>query len=228
MLTNDAEVYVTNAAAMLSALAPESHDHGDHLRAELPAATRILLRRPIPIAPLLATTSRPVTIEDVFGTDETAPPATVLRMPVMNRPAGPPASAPGPNVVPVTGEDDLAVAERVMIDGFPFPRYQPVVRGRALPPRVLGLPGWKVWLAYSEGEPAAAAYTYDDGAAVGLYWLATLAEFRSRGLGRALMNGVFAAHPDQVCTLTATEAGRPLYESLGFRTVATATWHTRH
>lgn len=42
------------------------------------------------------------------------------------------------------------------------------------------------------------------------------------------MNGVFAAHPDQVCTLTATEAGRPLYESLGFRTVATATWHTRH
>ncbi|WP_203752084.1 GNAT family N-acetyltransferase [Actinoplanes cyaneus] len=227
MIIDDADVYVTNAAAMLSGIAREARDHGDHVRAELPAVTRILLRRPAPIGPLLDGVPGPVTIEDVFGPEEPAPSATVLRLPTMVRPAGPPAQAPPPGVVQVRDEDGLAVAERVMIDGFPFPRYQPVVRGHALPPRLLGLPGWRFWLAYSDGEPAAAAYTFDDGAAVGLYWLATLAEFRSRGLGRAILNRAFEVYPEQPFTLTATEAGLPLYESLGFRTVAIATWYTR-
>lgn len=229
MITRSADVYVTNAAAMLSTFAPAARDHGDYLQAELPAVTRILLRRPLDAAALLKTvpSSRPVTIENVFDTDEEPPSATVMRMPVMVRPAGPPVSAPVPGVVQVTDEDGLAAAERVMIDGFPLPRYQPVVRGHALPPRLLGQPGWRFWLAYRDGEPGAAAYTYDDGTAVGLYWLATLPEFRSRGLGRAILNAAFAVHPEQDFTLVATEAGRPLYESIGFETVATATWFTR-
>ncbi|GIF08336.1 N-acetyltransferase [Actinoplanes siamensis] len=48
----------------------------------------------------------------------------------------------------------------------------------------------------------------------------------TRGLARALLNSAFAAHPGRGCTLVATEAGRPLYESLGFRAVATTTWYT--
>ncbi|MFI1991617.1 hypothetical protein [Actinoplanes sp. NPDC020271] len=66
-----------------------------------------------------------------------------------------------------------------------------------------------------------------DGAAVGLYWPATLPEFRLRGLGRAILNRAFEVHPDRPFTLVATEAGRPLHESLGFRTVAMATWYMR-
>ncbi|WP_436533432.1 GNAT family N-acetyltransferase [Actinoplanes sp. HUAS TT8] len=229
MIINSPDVYVTNAAAALSGFTPTARDHGDHIRAELPAGTRIVLRRPIPVGPLLASVppGHRVTVENVFDTDEHAPSATVMRMPVMVRPPGPPAQPPRPGVVRVTGEDDLAVAERVMIDGFPFPLLQPVVRGHALPPRLLTRPGWRFWLAYSDGEPAAAAYTVDDGATVGLYWLATLPEFRSRGLGRAILNAAFEAHPDRAFTLVATDAGRPLYETLGFHTVATATWFTR-
>lgn len=227
MITDDAHVYVANAAAMLPGLALESHDHGGYLYARTPTAVRILLRRPAPIGPLLASVSGPVTIEDVFGSGEPAAPATVRRMPTMVRPPGPPAQAPPPGVVQVSGEDELAVAERVMIDGFPFPQYQPIVRGHALPPRLLGLPGWRFWLAYSQGSPGAAAYTFDDGTAVGLYWLATLPEFRSRGLGRAILNRAFEVYPELPFTLVATEAGRLLYEKLGFRTAAMASWYTR-
>jgi GNAT superfamily N-acetyltransferase len=127
----------------------------------------------------------------------------------------------------VDDPDTLAEAEHVMVDGFPFPHHQPWIRGRALPPGVLELPGWRVWLAYREGEPAAAMYTYDDGHATGVYWVATLPDHRGHGLARALMTTAIAARPDQEFTLVATEAARPLYESLGFATVAEATWHTR-
>jgi GNAT superfamily N-acetyltransferase len=114
-----------------------------------------------------------------------------------------------------------------MVDGFPLPPYQPWTRGQALPPRVLALPGWRVWLAYRDGLPAAAGYTYDDGVAVGVYWLATLPEHRLAGLGRAIMTVSMAAHAGRVFTLVATDAGLALYQSLGFATVAMSTWYVR-
>jgi GNAT superfamily N-acetyltransferase len=127
----------------------------------------------------------------------------------------------------VTDARGLAVAERIIVDGFPQPHAQPWVEGRTLPPRVLELPGWQVWLARREGVPAAAGYTFDDGAAVGVYWLATLSGHRSAGLGRAVLTAMLAAHPDRTATLVATDSGVPLYTSMGFTPVATATWYIR-
>jgi GNAT superfamily N-acetyltransferase len=235
MMINQAEVYLRNATAMWTALIPDAQLGNGLLRVDLPGSTRVLLREP-PDADTLAEIGRlapttPVLLEDVFADPESpalTPASATLRMPVMNRPAGaldtPP---PAVRVIEVHDPATLADAERVMVDGFPFPRYQPWVRAQALPPRVLALPGWRVWLAYVGAAPAAAAYTYDDGHASGVYWLATLPEHRSRGLGRAVLTAAITARPDQEFTLVATEAGRPLYESLGFATVATATWHTR-
>jgi GNAT superfamily N-acetyltransferase len=150
-------------------------------------------------------------------------------MPVMNRRPAPlrAALAPDVHVTEVRDADELATAERTMVDGFPLRVYQPYVRAAALPPRLLDLPEWRVWLAYRNARPAAAAYTYDDGTAVGVYWLATLPGHRSAGLGRAIMTTAIAAYPSRAFTLVATDAGRPLYESLGFRAVGTSTWHFR-
>ncbi len=248
----DAGIYLTNATAMWRSLAPHARDHAGHFRAELPAVTRILLTRPATpaaVARLIddAAPDPAVVVEDVFGAAPAGTPGVrVLRMPVMVRPAAPvvppaavapPAAPVAPPGVPVAppaapvvrgaGEGERADAERVVVDGFPLPLHQPLVRGRALPPRVLRLPGWRVWLAHHGGRPAAAVCTYDDGAAVGVYWLATLPGYRSRGLARAALSTAIAAHPDRSCTLVATDAGVPLYESLGFRTVATTTWLNR-
>jgi len=41
------------------------------------------------------------------------------------------------------------------------------------------------------------------------------------------MTTAIAARPEHEFTLVATEAGRPLYEALGFSAVAMATWHIR-
>jgi GNAT superfamily N-acetyltransferase len=148
-------------------------------------------------------------------------------MPIMDRPADPIEvfEADGTVIGRVGDADDLAEAERVIVDGFPQRMHQPWTRGRSLPPRLLEVPGWTAWLARRDGEPAAAGFTYDDGKAVGVYWLATLPEHRSRGLARAIMTRALAAHPARTATLVATEAGEPLYHSLGFVTVSTSAWY---
>jgi GNAT superfamily N-acetyltransferase len=146
----------------------------------------------------------------------------------MLRAAGPPApqrNGAGARVVPVAGRDELARAERVIVDGFPRPALQPFLPGRMLPVEVLAVPGWQAWLAYHGGEPAAACCTYDDGATLGVYWLATLPEHRSLGLGRAVMAAALGACPGRPAVLVATPAGEPLYSSLGFAAVAEATWY---
>ncbi|WP_433797086.1 GNAT family N-acetyltransferase [Actinoplanes sp. CA-252034] len=227
-------IYLRNAAAMWTALLPGSRLDERLLRVDRPGSTRVILRQPPTTQTVaevagMALQSR-VVVEDVFTSPDAAPVFPNSRsvcMPVMDRPPGGLKAAAVP-VVEVRDPDTLAAAEQVMVDGFPFPQLQPWARGQALPPRVLDLPGWRVWLAHDDdGSPAAAAYTFDDGHATGLYWLATLAQHRSRGLGRAVLSAAIAARPDQVFTLVATEAGRPLYESLGFAVVRMATWHTR-
>jgi hypothetical protein len=227
--------YVANAVGMWSGLAPESERTSTHLRADLPTSVRFVLTGPdatavVPDLIASVPTGRRVTVEDSWGAPVQAPPgAGVLRMPLMVRPAGRVGGVPrrGVTVVRVADPDELARAEAVMVDGFPLRGFQPLTRGAALPPRVLQIPGWDVWLGYRDGQPAAAGYTYDDGRAVGVYWLATLAGHRSAGMGRAVLATALAAGPDRPATLVATDAGRPLYESLGFVTVSTAVWYTR-
>ncbi|MBE1489440.1 GNAT family N-acetyltransferase [Plantactinospora soyae] len=231
------DAYVENAAAMWTAVAVDAHRDQTCFRAELPRMTRLILRAPMPadgVSRLLETASpdKSAVVEDVFGAgppESSVPIARVLRMPVMVRPAStvPTVADRDVRIVRVAEPDELAVAERTMVEGFPLPALLPWRRGEALPVGVLGVPGWSVWLAYRHGEAAAAAYTYDDGRVVGLYWLATSPEHRSAGLGRALLTRAVRARPDRPFTLVSTDAGRPLYESLGFRTVATTVWHLR-
>jgi GNAT superfamily N-acetyltransferase len=205
---------------------------------EIPAqdAIRVIVREPPPddrepIAALLAKHAerRRIVVEDPFGAlgFPAGNDITVLRPPVMVRAPAPLTqvrSPPGTEIMPVPDRDSLAQAEQVIVDGYPQSSLQPFRLGRLLPPLVLNMPGWRVWLARCEDEPAAACCTYDDGAVIGVYWLATMPGYRSRGLGRAVLTSALAACPGRPATLIATTAGEPLYSSLGFQTVATAGW----
>jgi len=236
-------MYARNAAAMWESRAPWSRvvpgmPPGLSV-VEIPAqsATRVILRRPFAddagqVAALMARAAARgrVVVEDSFGglTLPAADGVTIDRMPVMVRAAGgvsAPAVGPGVRVVQAADTGTLAQAERVIVDGFPQRALQPYRPGRSLPPLVLAVPGWRTWLACCDGEPAAACCTYDDGAAVGVYWLATLPRHRSHGLGRAVMSAALTASPGRPAALVATTAGEPLYAALGFRTVSEAVWY---
>jgi GNAT superfamily N-acetyltransferase len=236
-----AELYASNAVAMWAGLAPLARlvpgpPGAAVIDIPVQRAIRVILRHPgagpADIGTLVVAAARRgrVVVEDSFGdlALSAAGDAVVDRMPLMLRVAGdPPPQRNGARaeVAAVAGQDALAQAERVIVDGFPRPALQPFRAGRMLPVAALAVPGWRAWLACHEGEPAAACCTYDDGAALGIYWLATLPGYRSLGLGRAVMAAALGACPGRPAVLVATAAGEPLYASLGFTAVSEAAWY---
>lgn len=119
--------------------------------------TRLVLREPMSaesVSRLLdGTPSRKSTVvEDVFGGHTVLPAsrARILRMPVMVRPAATVSAVVDETVriVQVSDPDELAVAEHIIVEGFPVSALLPWRRGEALPMHLLEVPGWTVWLAY--------------------------------------------------------------------------------
>lgn len=168
-------------------------------------------------------------VEDASGVLDLAPYglAERFRLTVMAREPGPvPAPDAGPDVrvIAVADQRSLVEAEQILMTVFPPPAPPAYLRGRIQPVRVLELPGWQVWLGYREGVPAGAAYTYHDGAGVGVYQVSTLPEHRGHGIGRTLMDAILHAYPDDVVTLSATGQGRRLYDALGFQVCSEAIW----
>lgn len=171
---------------------------------------------------------RRVIVEDAFDVLPLPEESDCLTLhpPLMVRQPGPvePTSPAGVEVCAVTGSDQLAAAERCIVDGYPLTSVQSKDDGTVLPPAILERPGWTVWLARRGGTPAGGLISVRTDQSLGLYWLATLPEARSHGVGRALMTRALAIAGDLPTVLAATDDSEKLYLSLGFRRAATATW----
>ncbi len=195
-----------------------------------PRLLRVLLLGPEPtgdelaeIGGLVADAPAKVVVEDSYSTvDGSAWGLTSRQLPVMIRQPSP-LPEPDLEITPVRTVEQLAVAERVVIEGFPLPDF---ALGEAFTPALLDYPGARLHLVWRDGRPAGAGLSIVDGGVGGLYWVATLPDHRSRGVARAFMHGVLN-RLDVPFTLSASVAGKPLYDSLGFETVASATWWSR-
>ncbi len=99
--------------------------------------------------------------------------------PVMMRfPAPRPASAaPGVVVDEVRDAETLAVAERVLIEGYPMPGAAP---GSVLRPGLLD-GATRVWLGYVDGRPASVACAHQAAGATLVEYVAALPAARGRG-----------------------------------------------
>ncbi|MEV0677437.1 GNAT family N-acetyltransferase [Actinosynnema sp. NPDC050436] len=223
-----------NARYLLAALA-RTRGHGLVERPGFtamtgPALVRVLVLRPEPDADDLAAIARLITtapgeamVEDPYGTvDAGAWGLVPQQLPVMFRPPSP-LPEPHLEVTPVGTPDQLAVAERVVVDGFPLPGF---AYGEAFTPALLDHDGMRLFLVRRDGEVAGACLSVVDNGIGGLYWVTTLPAHRSQGVGRALMHGVLNSE-GVPCTLSSAQAGKALYDSLGFETVASATWWLR-
>jgi ribosomal protein S18 acetylase RimI-like enzyme len=173
----------------------------------------------------------PVVIEDQFARSAFSDLGlTPKALPVMVRDdPEPPPGTPSNSVAVTTVETvaQLRATETIVVHGFDLPRMQPYRAGQAFPDDLLWYPGVRLFLAERDGLAAGACLTVDEGTCGGIYWVTTLPDHRTQGVGRSVMTAALAHLAPSPVSLTATAAGEPLYESLGFRVVGQANWWAR-
>jgi hypothetical protein len=118
----------------------------------------------------------------------------------------------GVRVVEARDADTLAVAERVLIAGFPMPGS---TAGSVLRPGLLD-GTTRVWLGYVDGEPVSVAAAHRAAGATLVEYVAALPAARGRGAGAAVTWAATLADPDLPAVLVASDDGRPTYERMGY------------
>jgi hypothetical protein len=121
----------------------------------------------------------------------------------------------------VTDPAALAVAERVLVEGYPMPDLEPLVEGSILASQILDGPT-RVWTASVDGEPAAVAAAHVAGDATLVEYVASLPAARGRGAAAAATWAATLCEPTLPAVLISSDDGRPLYERMGF--VAVERW----
>ena len=143
-----------------------------------------------------------------------AAPLMLLRAETAVRPGRPVkvTRALGPELVGIAG--DLAAA------AFDEPRD---VIARCIDVTVTETAGFETYIGWDDGEPKSAVTVTPTGNTAGISLMATPPQHQRQGMGRALLTQVIEDYRRRGVSrfhLGATEAGRPLYLSLGFEIVA--------
>jgi GNAT superfamily N-acetyltransferase len=107
-------------------------------------------------------------------------------------------------------EAEALIGEVFEVDGEP---------GSTLRPQCLG-EDFRVWVGRVDGRPVTTATAFIADGFVGIYAVATLRDARRRGYAEAVTWAATLCRPDLPATLQASEMGQPVYERMGYRTVA--------
>jgi hypothetical protein len=145
--------------------------------------------------------------------------ADVERWPVpcMVRDADPADPSPPPELEIVEATDAVTVLEaEALIDEVFGARGAP---GSFLTTDCLD-ERFRVWVGRVDGRPVTTATACIGDGFVGVYAVATTSDARGHGYGEAVTWAATLCRPDLSATLQASAMGRPIYERMGYRTVA--------
>jgi hypothetical protein len=129
--------------------------------------------------------------------------------------------APGVRIERATTQRQLREAQSVMSEAF---STGAAVNDRVVRPSHLDEPGVFHYLLTVEGEPASCATLALCNGVGGVWNVGTRYAFRRKGHARALMVALLADLADegrQTSVLMASPSGRPMYDALGYRQIAT-------
>jgi predicted N-acetyltransferase YhbS len=129
---------------------------------------------------------------------------------------------PGVDVRRVETDDDVEDMAAVLAEAFQMPID--AVR-RTLPLSMTQLPGIEVHVARRDGRALSTVASTRHDRLVGIWSMGTLPETQGQGIGKALLSQVMTEHRRrgaETFFLGATPAGLPLYQRLGYETIAEA------
>ncbi len=115
----------------------------------------------------------------------------------------------------VSDAASLALAERILVEGYPMPEMQPLSPGDLFGPGLLD-GTTQVWLGYVDGEPMSVAAAHHAANATLVEYVAALPAARGRGAGSAVTWAATLSQPDAPAMLLASDDGRPVYERMGY------------
>ena len=118
----------------------------------------------------------------------------------------------------VASEEDLVHYQETAFAGFGFPATSGQI---FLTDRLLAMPNVRLYLGFVGDRPVCTSALCATGPVAGIYWVATLPEFRGRGFGEAITWSAVRGGTLLGCrfaSLQASAMGRPVYERMGFAT----------
>lgn len=178
------------------------------------------------VAPELANLGLPEAVKlllSPFPTPDLRPDGLQLmgHPPFMVRPPGGPTPDPPPGLAIKRVRDggDLVVFEQILIEGYPVPDMDPsaapsLFRSGYLDDRA------HLYLGLLDGEPVATAAAHVAAGVNHVEFIATLPQFRGRGIGQAMTHAASVSDPNRPAVLIASDGGRGVYESLGYLPVS--------
>jgi GNAT superfamily N-acetyltransferase len=128
------------------------------------------------------------------------------------------ARVPGLEIRRVRSPGELGPYRETAFEGFGIPKP---LAGLYLTEPILTAPGVELYLGCVDGAPVSTSCLVQTAGVAGIYWVATLASHRGRGLGEALTWAAVRGGMLQGCraaSLQASAMGAPVYGRMGFRT----------
>ncbi|MGH8975645.1 MAG: GNAT family N-acetyltransferase, partial [Acidimicrobiia bacterium] len=122
---------------------------------------------------------------------------------------------PGVEVRVAGDASELAVAERIAVEGYPLPQVAGRAEPNVLPPGLLDT-GLRVRVGRIDGQPAAVGNSYTGHGVVNLCLGATLPAARRRGVWEALVWARVDDAPDLPAVAYTSDYSRPGFIRMGF------------
>jgi hypothetical protein len=136
----------------------------------------------------------------------------------MLRPPGGEAPSPPPDlrIEEVRDETSLRAFEAAIVRGFQLPEVERQGPGAAFSTEILTDDRQRLWVGWEGERPVSAAATFIAAGINDVTLVATVPEARGRGYGAALTWRATLADPTLPSLLLATDAGRSIYERIGY------------
>lgn len=127
----------------------------------------------------------------------------------------PPPDPEGVRIVEVDSDEGMADYDHTVIHGFPLMHSDGTYVDSVLRADFRKGP-WRFFVGYVDERPASVASVFVAEGLAQVEWVATLPEFRGRGIGEAVTWRATLAEPDVPAVLIASDMGRPIYERMGY------------